>query len=87
METELTRESRWPRPSTLAIGGLALGIYAYDYFCPPGEQISERCDEWVSHPIKRRLLEAGAAAIALHLTNRINPKVDLLHYMIPEKKR
>ena len=70
-----------PRPSTIAWGTLAAGVLAYDYFCPDGEQMSERADEWVEHPIKHAAFATILGATALHLLNRIDPKYDFLHHL------
>lgn len=74
-----------PRPSSLAWGAVIGGIYAYDRLCPKGEQLSERADEWCEHPLKRAMLAGAMGALVLHLTNSINPKYDVFHYLIPEK--
>lgn len=66
------------RPSTYACAAILGGVALYDYFCPPGEQISERFDEWIDHPAKRIAAELTVAAFALHLTNRIEPKYDII---------
>ena len=76
-----------PRASTLAWTAAIGGIAAYDYFCPEGEQMSERADEWMEHPIKRRLLQAGMAMVALHVCNAIRPDVDLIHKLATLHRR
>lgn len=73
------------RPSTIAWGTVVGGIYLYDRFCPSGEQLSERADEWCETPVKRLALAAAVGALALHLPNLINERYDLFHYLIPEK--
>lgn len=70
-----------PRPSTIAWGLVPIAVAAYDYWCPHGEQMSERADEWVEHPVKSALFTAAIGAVALHLTNRIDPKYDVLHHL------
>lgn len=67
----------------LAIGGIA----AIDYFAPEGEQLSERADEWLEHPVKRRVLELGMAAVALHVCNRINPAIDPIHHLASLRRK
>lgn len=76
-----------PRPSTLAWGGVVGGILAYDLLCPKGEQLSERADEWVEHPVKRRLIEAGMALVALHVCNRIPDRIDPIHRLASLQKK
>lgn len=75
-----------PRASTLGWIGVIGGVAAYDMLCPKGEQLSERADEWVEHPIKRRALELGLVAVALHLCNRIPEKYDIIHHLASIKR-
>lgn len=67
------------RPSTLAWGAVIGGVAVYDMLCPKGEMMSERADEWIEHPVKRRLVEAGMACVALHVCNRLSPRFDPIH--------
>lgn len=67
------------RPSTWAWAGTIGGIALYDALAPKGEQMSERADEWLKHPVKRRLVEAGMACVALHVCNRIPERFDPIH--------
>lgn len=67
------------RPSTYAWAAVMGGVALYDYFAPAGEQLSERADEWVEHPVKRIVFGATVAAFALHLTNEIKPEWDVIH--------
>ena len=75
------------RPSTWALGIGGAALLAYEAFCPEGELISERCDEWVEHPLKRLALEAGLAAVALHLCNRVPERWDAIHHIAKLKPR
>lgn len=68
-----------PRPSTVAWVALMGSVAVYDYFCPEGEQLSERADEWVEHPLKNVAFSAAVGAFALHLTNQIKPEWDIVH--------
>lgn len=76
-----------PRPSTVAWGAVVGGIAMYDMLCPPGEQMSERADEWMEHPVKRRLLEIGMGVVALHVCNHISPKYDAIHHMATIRRK
>ncbi len=67
------------RPSSYAWLGVIGSIAVYDLLCPENEQMSERADEWMEHPLKRRALELGMAAIALHVCNAIKPEIDPIH--------
>lgn len=75
-----------PRPSTVAWTAVIGSIAAYDFLCPQGEQLSERADEWIEHPVKRRLLELGMAAVALHVCNRVPERYDVIHHLASLKK-
>lgn len=76
-----------PRPSTIAWGAIIGGVAAYDYLCPPGEQLSERADEWVEHPIKNLAFTAAVGAVALHLCNRIDERFDVVHHLASFKPK
>lgn len=67
------------RPSTYAWAATIGGIALYDLLCPEGEQMSERADEWLEHPLKRRLTQIGMGMVALHVCNAINPQIDPIH--------
>jgi hypothetical protein len=74
-----------PRSSTIAWTGLAAGVYLYDRYCEPNEMLSERADEWMVHPIKKRLFQAAVIGLGLHLTNAINPRYDVFAHVLREK--
>lgn len=76
-----------PRPSTVAWAATVGGIALYDALCPNGEQMSERADEWMEHPIKRRLTQIGMGMIALHVCNAIRPEVDPIHKLASLHRR
>ena len=74
-----------PRPSTVAWGVLAGGVAAYDYFCPTGETLSERMDDWIDSP-KTKAVALGAVAVtALHLANYLPQRIDPFHRLTTVK--
>lgn len=70
-----------PRPSTLAWTGLAAGVAAYDYFCPPGETLSEGVDRALETRTGRVLALGGIAIVASHLANMLPQRYDPLHQL------
>ena len=68
-----------PRPSTVAWGVLAGGVAAYDYFCPTGETMSERMDDWLDKPISRAVAVGAVAVTSAHLLNYLPQRVDPFH--------
>jgi hypothetical protein len=50
--------------------------------------MSERADEWMEHPVKRRLLQLGMATVALHVCNAIKPEgIDPIHRLATLHRR
>lgn len=76
-----------PRASTLGWIGVIGGVALYDALCPEGEQLSERADEWLEHPFKRRIVELGMAAVALHVCNRIPEQFDVIHHLASLRRK
>lgn len=76
-----------PRPSSLGWLGLAAGVYAYDRYCPTGEELSRRADEWLAHPAKRVVFIATVGALAAHLCNFLPPEIDVFHHLLNKPDR
>lgn len=76
-----------PRYSTIGWGLAIGGIAAIDYFAPPHEQLSERADEWLEHPIKRRAVQLGMWAVAMHVCNQVPDKIDPIHHLAMLRRR
>lgn len=71
IKPELTAARTWA-----IIGGITL---AHEYFCPPGELLSQGADRLLArHPITARL---GILALSLHLANLLPEKYDPVHYL------
>jgi hypothetical protein len=77
---------RKPRPSTLAWGGIAAGVAAYDVLAPKGETLSERCDSALERPLGRSFVYAAVGITALHLCNLIPEELDPIHHALKWKK-
>ncbi|WOI85954.1 DUF7427 family protein [Rhodococcus qingshengii] len=52
-----------------AWAGIAVGVLAYDYLCPPGKTLSERMDTYLEHPHGKYAAYAAIGVTALHLAN------------------
>lgn len=78
---------RRPRPSTLAWMAVPVAVAAYDWNCPEGEQMSERCDEWMEDPVRRALLIGSIGAVALHLINVAPERWDIIHHMASFRRK
>ena len=62
-----------------------IGIVTYELFCPPGEMLSESLDRKLDRaPL---VTEALIVYTALHLANRLHPKVDLFHHAARKLRR
>ena len=70
-----------PKPSTLAWTGLAVGVAAYDFLCPPGETLSEGVDRALETRVGRVLALGGIAIVASHLANMLPERYDPLHQL------
>lgn len=58
-----------PRPSTLAMATLGVGITAYELLCADGETLSEWLDPHMDKPLRRAAIGGAMAVTVLHLAN------------------
>lgn len=75
-----------PRSSTLAWATLVAGVTAYDYFCAPGDTMSERVDDWLEKPTTRVLALGAIGITAAHLANVLPERVDPFHRLTSLKR-
>lgn len=62
------------------------GVVAYDTLCRPGETLSERMDTYLEHKTGRYITYAAVGMTALHLTNILPDRFDLIHQLTKLKK-
>lgn len=74
-----------PKPAAIAWGALIGGIAAYDYLCPQGETLSEGADRALESPVGKVLTMGAIGAVALHLTNLIPERYDIVHRLVTFK--
>lgn len=67
------------RASEKAWIGLAAGVTTYDIFCPKGETLSERVDDWLEHPVHRVIALGAIGVTAAHLANILPDRIDPFH--------
>jgi len=73
------------QPSDVAWIVLAAGVVVYNLLARDGQQMSEGADRYIlAHPW---LTRAVAAAVALHVTNAIPDRFDIIHYFFKARHR
>lgn len=71
--------------ATIAWGGLAAGVIAYDALCPDGQTLSEGVDQALK---RKRLLTIGAViTTSAHLLNAIPEQIDPFHQFAKRSRK
>jgi len=66
-------------PARWAWLSLAIGIFAYDVACPPGQTMSEEVDRWLESRTGRVAAWAVGGIVTAHLYNIAPPEADVIH--------
>ena len=64
---------------------LSVGVVAWELRCPEGELLSEAADRWVEH--HPWLVRAIAFALAAHVSNSVDPRLDVIHHLCGLRRR
>lgn len=70
-----------------AWGAIVAGVVAYDVFCPKGETLSERVDDYMETRPGKLAAYSIIGATALHLCNILPDKYDPIHLLASRRKR
>lgn len=66
-------------PARWAWLSLAIGIFAYDVACPPGQTLSEEVDRWLESRTGRVAAWAVGGIVTAHLYNVTPQRFDPIH--------
>ncbi|AXN50922.1 hypothetical protein DSM43518_02009 [Mycobacterium marinum] len=73
------------QPRDYACLALAAGVGVWDFLAPPGQTISEACDDYLIR--RRAATEVGLLVLYLHVANKLPERVDIVHWMFVGLRR